>query len=63
MMKVSFDNKQYLKLQGEKILERVAQFDEKLYIEFGGKMFDDFFHFIFFECGKHPICQIPAFRL
>ena len=42
MMKVSFDNKQYLKLQGEKILERVAQFDEKLYIEFGGKMFDDY---------------------
>ena len=41
-MKKSFDNKKYLKLQGDKILERVSQFDGKLYIEFGGKMFDDY---------------------
>jgi len=32
-MKKSFDNKKYLKLQGDKILERVNQFDGKLYIE------------------------------
>ncbi len=41
-MKKSFDNKKYLKLQGDKILERVSQFDGKLYIEFGGKIFDDY---------------------
>ena len=41
-MKKSFDNKKYLKLQTEKILERVNQFDGKLYIEFGGKLFDDY---------------------
>ena len=40
-IKNSLDNKLYLKLQGEKILERVSQFD-KLYIEFGGKLFDDY---------------------
>ncbi len=41
-MKKSFDNKKYLKLQSDKILERVGQFDGKLYIEFGGKIFDDY---------------------
>ena len=41
-MKKSFDNKKYLKLQSDKILERVAQFDGKLYIEYGGKIFDDY---------------------
>ena len=40
-IKNSLDNKLYLKLQGDKILERVSQFD-KLYIEFGGKLFDDY---------------------
>ena len=40
-MKKSLDNKKYLKLQSDKILERVNQFGDKLYIEFGGKMFDD----------------------
>ena len=39
-LKNSFDNKLYLELQENKILERVSKFD-KLYIEFGGKMFDD----------------------
>lgn len=41
-MKKAFDNEKYLKLQSEKILERVEQFDQKLYLEFGGKLFDDF---------------------
>ncbi len=41
-MKKSFDNKKYIKLQTDKILERVKQFDGKLYIEFGGKLFDDY---------------------
>ena len=37
-----FDNDKYLKLQSEKIKERIAHFGGKLYLEFGGKMFDDF---------------------
>lgn len=40
-MKKGFDNKKYLKLQTENILKRIEQFDNKLYIEFGGKLFDD----------------------
>lgn len=39
-MKKAFDNDKYIKLQSEKILERISHFD-KLYLEFGGKMFDD----------------------
>ena len=41
-MKKAFDNRKYLNLQKDKILERVQQFDGKLYIEFGGKLFDDY---------------------
>ena len=41
-MKIAFDNKKYLQLQSQKILERVEMFDQKLYLEFGGKLFDDF---------------------
>lgn len=40
-MKKGFDNKKYLQLQTENILKRIKQFDNKLYIEFGGKLFDD----------------------
>ena len=36
-----FDNDKYLKLQSEKILDRVKMFGDKLYLEFGGKLFDD----------------------
>ena len=42
MVKKSFDNKLYMNLQSQKILERVNQFGDKLYIEFGGKIFDDY---------------------
>ena len=42
MFKVGFDNDKYLKLQSQKIKERISQFDGKLYLEFGGKLFDDF---------------------
>lgn len=38
---LSFDNDKYIKMQSEKILERIKQFDNKLYLEFGGKLFDD----------------------
>ena len=41
MLKRAFDNELYLKLQSERIMERVAQFEDKLYLEFGGKLFDD----------------------
>ena len=41
-MTKAFDNEKYLKLQSENILNRVKQFDNKLYLEFGGKLFDDF---------------------
>jgi len=40
-MKKGFDNKKYLKLQTAKILKRVEEFNNKLYIEFGGKLFND----------------------
>lgn len=42
MAKIGFDNNQYLKMQSEHIKERIAQFDNKLYLEFGGKLFDDY---------------------
>ncbi|MCF0175907.1 MAG: DUF1846 domain-containing protein [Bacteroidales bacterium] len=40
-MKYGFDNDKYLKIQSEHILARKAQFGDKLYMEFGGKLFDD----------------------
>lgn len=40
-MKKGFDNELYVKLQSEKILERIQKFGGKLYLEFGGKLFDD----------------------
>lgn len=40
-MKIGFDNNKYLKLQSEHIKERISQFDNKLYMEFGGKLLDD----------------------
>ena len=41
-MRIGFDNELYLKLQSENILKRMEKFGEKLYIEFGGKLFDDY---------------------
>ena len=40
-MKIGFDNEKYLKIQSEHIRERIAKFDGKLYLELGGKLFDD----------------------
>ena len=40
-MKLAFDNEKYLELQSKNILDRVDKFGEKLYLEFGGKLFDD----------------------
>ena len=41
-MKKGFDSEKYLKVQSEKIEERIKMFDNKLYLEFGGKIFDDY---------------------
>lgn len=41
-MKIGFDNEKYLQMQSSHIKERISQFDNKLYLEFGGKLFDDF---------------------
>ncbi len=40
--RIGFDNDRYLKMQSEHIRQRRAQFGDKLYLEFGGKLFDDF---------------------
>lgn len=40
-MRLGFDNEKYQKIQAEHIKERIAQFGDKLYMEFGGKLFDD----------------------
>ena len=42
MTKTGFDSQKYIELQSAKIRERIAQFGGKLYLEFGGKLFDDY---------------------
>ena len=41
-MKKGFDNDKYIKMQSERIEERINSFGGKLYLEFGGKLFDDY---------------------
>ncbi|MBR6158658.1 MAG: DUF1846 family protein, partial [Lachnospiraceae bacterium] len=41
-MKTGFDNEKYLKMQSEHIRERIGKFGGRLYLEFGGKLFDDY---------------------
>lgn len=41
-MKIGFDNEKYLTMQSEHIKKRIGEFGDKLYLEFGGKLFDDF---------------------
>ena len=41
-MKIGFDNDKYLTMQSEHIRDRISKFDNKLYLEFGGKLFDDY---------------------
>ena len=50
-MKDGFDNKKYVKIQSEKIRERFKLFD-KLYLEIGGKLFDD----------SHAARVLPGFK-
>ena len=42
MKKIGFNNDMYLKIQSERIKERITHFGDKLYLEFGGKLYDDF---------------------
>ena len=42
MNRIGFDNNKYLEMQSAKILERIKTFGDKLYLEFGGKLFDDY---------------------
>lgn len=42
VMRVGFDNEKYLKMQSEHIEERISKFGDKLYLEFGGKLYDDY---------------------
>lgn len=42
MKKIGFDSQKYLEMQSRRILERIESFGNKLYLEFGGKLFDDF---------------------
>ena len=52
MRKIGFDNDQYVRLQSERIRQRINKFGGKLYLEFGGKLFDDF----------HASRVLPGFR-
>ena len=52
MEKIGFDSDKYLKIQSEKIRERIKMFNNKLYLEFGGKIFDD----------HHAARVLPGFR-
>ena len=49
----AFNNELYLKLQAENILKRIEQFNNKLYLEFGGKIFDDY----------HASRVLPGFQI
>ena len=42
MQAIGFDNDKYIQLQSQKIQERISSFGGKLYLEFGGKLFDDY---------------------
>ena len=52
-MKVGFDNEKYIQVQSERIRERADRFGGKLYLEFGGKLFDDY----------HASRVLPGFKL
>ena len=48
-MKIGFDNDKYLKMQSEHIRERIGQFGNKLYLEFGGNCCTTTMHPVFFR--------------
>ena len=57
MKKIAFDNEKYVQMQSLRIKERIQQFGNKLYLEFGGKLFDDF-HASRVLPGFHPDSKI-----
>ncbi|MBQ6660586.1 MAG: DUF1846 domain-containing protein [Lachnospiraceae bacterium] len=57
MKRLGFDNDKYLEMQSAHIKERIGQFGGKLYLEFGGKLFDDF-HASRVLPGFHPDSKI-----
>ena len=57
MTRIGFDNEQYVKLQSQNIRDRIAQFGGKLYLEFGGKLFDDY-HASRVLPGFHPDSKV-----
>lgn len=61
MNNIGFDNDKYLKIQSEHISERIGQFGGKLYLEFGGKLFDDF-HASRVLPGFHPDSKIRMLK-
>ena len=42
MLRLGFDNDKYIQLQSQHIMERINKFGDKLYLEFGGKLSDDY---------------------
>ena len=60
-MKIGFDNDLYMQKQREHILERISQFNGKLYLEFGGKLFDDY-HAARVLPGFQPDAKIRLLR-
>ena len=58
-MKTGFDHQRYTRMQSEKILERIRHFGGKLYLEFGGKLFDDY-HAARVLPGFQPDSILPA---
>ena len=57
MQRLGFDNDKYLKLQSQNIRDRIEQFGGKLYLEFGGKLFDDY-HASRVLPGFHPDSKV-----
>ena len=57
MQRLGFDNDKYLKLQSQNIRDRISKFGGKLYLEFGGKLFDDF-HASRVLPGFHPDSKV-----
>ncbi|MFA6663829.1 MAG: DUF1846 domain-containing protein [Lachnospiraceae bacterium] len=60
-MQIGFDNDKYLKTQSEHIRERISKFGGKLYMEFGGKLFDDY-HASRVLPGFHPDSKITMLK-
>ncbi len=57
MKKIGFDNDKYIRLQSQNIMNRISMFGDKLYMEFGGKLFDDF-HASRVLPGFHPDSKV-----